>query len=142
MVHTQASSSQVPQIEEFKEITRLNQPKRVLPTLGDKEEKGNSNEKKEKEKGKQKIILEEDSFSDEDDSMTEKEESPQNETSNKLVDSIYDPPVPFPTALIPKPKPKKSLCNPKKEARTINLSAEVSSFISNTLPRKQKDPGS
>ena len=142
MVHTQASSSQGPQIEEFKEITRLNQPKRVLPRLGDKEEKGDSNEQKEKEKGKQKIILEEDSFSDEDDSMTEKEESPQNETSNKLVDSTFDPPLPFPTALIPKLKLKTSLCNPKKRARTITLSAEVSDFISNTLPRKQKDPGS
>ena len=142
MVHTQASSSQGPQIEEFKEITRLNQPKRVLPRLGDKEEKGDSNEQKEKEKGKQKIILKEDSFSNEDDSMAEKEESPQNETSNKLVDSTYDPPLPFPTALIPKLKPKTSLCNPKKEAITITLSAEVSAFISNTLPRKQKDPGS
>ena len=86
MVHTQASSSQGPQIEEFKEITRLrngksfpkvdmNQPKRVLPRLGDKEEKGESNEQKEKEKGKQKITLEEESFSDEYDSMNEKEES-------------------------------------------------------------------
>ena len=55
---------------------------------------------------------------------------------------MYDPPVPFPIALIPKLKPKKSLCNPKKEARTINLPAEVSAFISNTLPRKQKDPSS
>ena len=115
MVHTQASSSQGPQIEEFKEITRLKQPKRVLPRLGDKEEKGDSNEQKEKEKGKQKIILEEDSFSDEDDAMIEKEELPQSETSNKLVDSTYDPPLPFPTALIPKLKPKTSLCNPKKK---------------------------
>ena len=31
---------------------------------------------------------------------------------------------------------------PQEEARTITLSAEVSAFISNTLPRKQKDPGS
>ena len=142
IVHTQASSSQGPQMEEFKEITRLNQPKRVLPRMGNKEEKGDSNEQKGKEKGKQRITLEEDSFSDEDDSMNEKEESPWNETSNKLLDSKYDPPVPFPTALIPKLKPKKSLCNPKKEARTITLSAEVSAFISNTLPRKQKDPDS
>ena len=55
MVHTQASSSQGPQIEEFKEITKLrngksfpkvdmNQPKRVLPRLGNKEEKGDSDE--------------------------------------------------------------------------------------------------
>ena len=62
MVHTQASSSQGSQIEEFKEITRLrngnsfpkvdmNQPKRMLPRLGDKEEKGDSNEQKQKEKG-------------------------------------------------------------------------------------------
>ena len=69
MVHTQASSSQGPQIEEFKEITRLNQPKRVLPRLGDKEEKGDSNEQKEKEKGKQNITLEDDSFGDKDESM-------------------------------------------------------------------------
>ena len=58
MVHTQASSSQGPQIEEFKEITRLrngksfpkvdmNQRKRVLPRLRDKEEKGENNEQKE-----------------------------------------------------------------------------------------------
>ena len=151
--HTQESSSQGPHVEEFKEITRLrneksflkvdmNQLKRVLPRLGDKEEKGDSNEQKEKEKGKQKIILEKDLFSDEDDTANEKEESPQNETSNKLLDSKYDPPVPFPTALIPKLKPTTSLCNPKKEARTITLSAEVSAFISNTLPRSQKDPGS
>ena len=60
---------------EFKEITRLNKPKRVLPRLGNKEEKGDSNEQKEKEKGKQKITLKEDSFSDKDDSMNEKEES-------------------------------------------------------------------
>ena len=63
MVHTQESSSQGPQIEEFKEITRLrngksfpkvdmNQPKRVLPRVGNEEEKGNSDEQKEKEKGK------------------------------------------------------------------------------------------
>ena len=189
MVHTQANSSQGPQIEEFKEITRLrngkslpkvdmNQPKRVLPRLGNKEEKGDSNEQKEKEKGKQKIILEEDSFSDEDDSMNEKEESQPNETSNKLLDSNYNMLIAFPTTLIPKLKPKKklieeeeimklfeqvhiniplldgikhfpsyakflkSLCTPKKETRTINLSAEVSAFMSNTLPRKQKDPGS
>ena len=151
--HTQASSSQGPQVEEFKEIMRLrngksfpkvdmNQPKRELPRLGDKEEKVDSNEQKEKEKGKQKITLEEDSFSDKDDSVNEREDSQQNETSNKLVDSKYDPPIPFPTALIPKLKPKKSLCNPKNETRTINLSVEVSAFISNTLPRKQKDPGS
>ena len=151
--HTQASSSQGPHVEEFKEITRLrneksvpkvdmNQPKRVLPRLGNKEEKGDSNEQKEKEKGKQKITLEEDSFSDKDESMKEKEESQWNESSNKLVDSKYDPPVPFPTALIPQLKPKQSLSNPKNETRTINLSAEVSAFISNTLPRKQKDPGS
>ena len=73
--------------------------------------------------------------------MKEKEESQWNESSNKLVESKYDPPVPFPTPLIPKLTPKTSLCNPKKEARTITLSAEVSAFISNTLPRKQKDPG-
>ena len=36
----------------------------------------------------------------------------------------------------------KSLCTPKKETRTINLSREVSAFISKTLPRKQKDPSS
>ena len=83
MVHTQASSSQCPKIEEFKEITRLrngksfprvdmNHPKRVLPRVGNKEEKGDSDEQKEKEKGKQKIILEEDSCSDEDDLMNEK----------------------------------------------------------------------
>ena len=153
MVHTQASSSQGPQIEEFKEITRLrneksfpkvdmNQPKRVLSMLGDKEEKGDSNEQKEKEKGKQKIILEEDSFSDKDDSMKEKEDLQRNETSNQLVDYKYDSPVPFPKTLIFKLKLKKSSCNPKREARTITLSAEVSVFISNTLPRKQKDPGS
>ena len=151
--HNQASSSQGPHVEECKEISRLrneksfpkvdmNQPKRLLPRLGDKDEKVDSNEQKEKEKGKQKITLEEDSCSDKDDSMNEREESQRNETSNKFVDSKYDPPVPFPTALIPKPKPKKLLCNPKKEARTINLSAEVSAFISNTLPRKKKDPDS
>ena len=55
--HTQASSSQGPHVEEFKEITRLrneksvpkvdmNEPKRVLSRLGNKEEKGDSNEKK------------------------------------------------------------------------------------------------
>ena len=75
MVHTQASSSQGPQMEEFKEITRLNQPKRVHPWLGNKEEKGDSNEQKEMEKGKKKITLEEDSFGDKDESMKEKEES-------------------------------------------------------------------
>ena len=110
--------------------------------------------------------------------MNEKEELQWNETSNKLLDSKYYPPVPFPTALIPKLKPKKkpieeeelmklleqvhinillldsikhlpsyvkflkSLCTPKKETRTINLSTEVSALISNTLPRKQKDPSS
>ena len=74
--------------------------------------------------------------------MNEKEESTQNETSNKLVNSKYDPSALFPTTLIPKLKPKTSWCNPKKEARTITLSAEVSAFISNTLSRKQKDPGS
>ena len=106
------------------------------PSLGDKEEKGDSNEQK--EKGKQKIILEEDSFSDEDDSMIEKEESPQNETSNKLVGSTYDPPLPFPTALIPKLKPKTSLCNPKKRARTITLSAKVSdSFLTHFQESKR-----
>ena len=63
--------------------------------------------------------------------MNEKEESQWNETSNKLLDSKYDTPGSFPTALIPKLKPKKSLCNPKNETRTINLSAEVSAFISN-----------
>ena len=99
--------------------------------------------------------------------MNEKEESQQNQTSNKLLDF-----------LIPKLKPKKkpieeeeimklfeqvhiniplldaikhvpsyakflkSLCTPKKETRTIKLSAEVSAFISNTLARKQKDPDS
>ena len=152
MIHTQSSSSQGPQIEKYKETTRLrngksfpkvgmNQPKRVLSKLGDKEEKGDSNEKKEKRKGKQKITLEEDSFSDEDDSMNKKDELQWNETSNKLLDSKYDLPIPFRTALIPKLKPKKSLCNPKNETRTINLSAEVSAFISNTFPRKQKDPG-
>ena len=36
----------------------------------------------------------------------------------------------------------KSLCTPKKETRTINLSTEVSAFTSNTLSRKQKDPDS
>ena len=142
MVHTQASSSQGPQMEEFKEILKLNQLKRVLPRLGNKEENGDSNEKKEKDKGKQKITLEEDSFSDKDESMKEKEESQWNESSNKLVDSTYDPPLSFPTAITPQLKPKQSLCNPKNETRTINLSAEVSAFISNTLPRKQKDPGS
>ena len=35
----------------------MNQPKRVLPRVGNKEEKGDSDEQKEKEKGKQKIIL-------------------------------------------------------------------------------------
>ena len=74
--------------------------------------------------------------------MKEKEESQWNESSNKLVESKYDPPIPFPTTLIPQLKPKQSLGNPKNETRTINLSAEVSAFISNTLPRKQKDPGS
>ena len=59
MVHTQEISSQGPQIEEFKEIIRfrngksfpkvdMNQPKRVLPRLGNKEEKGDNNEQKEK----------------------------------------------------------------------------------------------
>ena len=122
--------------------------------------------------------MEEDSFSEEDESMNEKEESQRNETSNKPLDSKYDPCVPFTTALIPKLKLKKkrieeeelmklfeqvhiniplldaikhvlsyakflkSLCTSKKEIRTINLSAEVSAFISNTLPRKQKDPSS
>ena len=56
-----------------------------------------------------KIILEEDSCSDEDDSSNEKEESQWDETSNKLLDSKYDPPIPFPTALIPKPKQKKEI---------------------------------
>ena len=86
--------------------------------------------------------MEEDSFSDEDDSINEKEESQQKETSNKLLDSKYDQHVPFPTTLIPTLKPKISLCNPKKKTRTINLSPEVSAFISNTPPRKQKDPDS
>ena len=64
--HTQVSSSQGPHVDEFKEITRLrneksfpkvdmNQPKRVLPRLGDKEEKGDSNEQKEKEKVNRKL---------------------------------------------------------------------------------------
>ena len=103
-------------MEEFKEILKLNQPKRVLPRLGNKEENGDSNEQKEKDKGKQKIKLEEDSFSDKDESMKEKEESQGNESSNKLVDSKYDPPVPFPTALIPKLKPKKIIVQPKERS--------------------------
>ena len=109
--------------------------------------------------------------------MNEKEEPQRNETSNKLLDSKYDPPVPFPTALILKLKKKKpieeeevrklfeqvhinipildaikqvpsyakflkSVCTPKRETKTINLSAEVSAFISNTLLRKKKDPSS
>ena len=59
MVHTQASSSQGPRIEEFKENTKLrngksfpkvdmNQPKRLLPRVGNKEEKGDIDEQKEK----------------------------------------------------------------------------------------------
>ena len=95
---------------------------------------------KEKEKGKQKITLEEDSFRDKDDSMKEKEELQWNETSNKLVESKYDPLVPFPTALIPKLKPKKSSCNNKKEARTITLSAEVSAFIQTHFQESKRIP--
>ena len=156
----------------------MNQPKRVLPRFGNNEENEDSNDKKEKEKGKHKILLEEDSFIDEDESMNEKEESQRNETSNKPLDSKYDPCVPFTTALIPQLKLKKkpieeeeimklfqkfhiniplldaikhvlsyakfikSLCTSKKEIITINLSTEVSAFISNTLPSKQKDPNS
>ena len=66
MVHTQASLSQGSQVEELKEITRLrngksfpkvdmNQPKRVLPRFGNNEENEDSNDKKEKEKGKHKL---------------------------------------------------------------------------------------
>ena len=36
----------------------------------------------------------------------------------------------------------KSLCTPKRETKTVNLSAEVSAFILNEMPKKRKDPGS
>ena len=82
------------------------------------EEKGDSKEQKEKEKGKQKITSEEDSFSDKDESMKEKDESQWNESSNKLVDSKYDPPIPFPTALIPNIKPKMVAYDPRRHQGT------------------------
>ena len=54
--------------------------------------------------------------------MNEKEVSQQNETSNKLLDSKYDPHVSFPTALIPKLKPKKK---PIEDEELVKLFEQV-----------------